>query len=107
MECFDTKYRQPSIAMPSARLPAKQGTPVTGTSDLPVLTELVGHLVSLTSANCMPPVPITPTKPVIADPQSSPIPHDTDIPNFLEFAERKLGVSGAQKYGGGMALYCY
>ena len=105
MECFDSKYRQPSLATPSVRFSTKLGTPATTTSDLPVLTELVGHLVNLTSVNRNAPVPVTPSKPALPDPQSSPIPHNTDIPSFLEYAEQKLGVSSTQSYESMMLLY--
>lgn len=81
---------------------------------LTVASELVGHLVALTTAAAANQgIPVTPApsdqsrSTAAADPQSSPVPHETDIPNFLDYAERKLGVAGARSHESAMSTYRY
>lgn len=75
------------------------------------MTQLMGHVAHITSAkqSLNPANLSTPSKNITksAEPQSSPIPHDSDIPNFLRYAEEKLGVRAATDHSVALETHHY
>lgn len=119
---FNVNNKQPSISLPSLiKPPTKHANTSANTDintnvgDLLMVTQLLGHIASIATINMSTPLrnplPSTPTCPTRSaaptEPQSSPVPHDSNIKNFLKYAEQKLGVAGTQRHEPLMTVKCY